>query len=81
MAFVNEDGENWQACLEWIFRCDVLNGNAINDVQQLAQCLRDGVLLCNIINKLRPDTISSRDYSTKPQSSRVGFYSIMYFAV
>ena len=67
-----DEGENWQACLDWLVRCGVLTYESpINDVQQLAQALRDGVVLCHLINKVRPGTIDSRDYSSRPQSSRV----------
>ncbi|XP_074614925.1 proto-oncogene vav-like isoform X1 [Acropora palmata] len=69
--------EEWQMARSWLNSLGVLPDfhrafypNAI--VFDLAQCLRDGVLLCQVANRLRPNSIP--DINMKPQMSP--FYCI-----
>lgn len=41
-------------------------------VQDLANLLKDGVLICNLLNHLVPETLDPRDFSQRPQMSQVG---------
>jgi len=65
--------EEWELCLDWLQRCKVLPYEFMgHNVSDFAQCLRDGVILCQLVTTLKP-TIDDRDYSLRPQSSQVGF--------
>lgn len=62
--------EEWQLCLEWLQACKVLPPEfAGRDVLDFAQCLRDGVLLCQLITTLKPN-IEPKEYSLRPQMSQ-----------
>ncbi|CAK9292156.1 unnamed protein product [Gordionus sp. m RMFG-2023] len=45
---------DWKECLNWLLR-------------YLAQILRDGVILCNLLNHLHPNCINTKDVILKPQ--------------
>ena len=75
--------EEWQMARSWLSSLGVLPEfhrasypNA--SVFDLAQSLRDGVLLCQVANRLRPNSI--RDINMKPQMSPVCicFPAILY---
>ena len=60
----------------WLISCKVLPANhrATADAAQvfdLAQTLRDGVLLCQLLNNLRPHTINLKEINLRPQMSQV----------
>ena len=66
--------EEWQMARSWLSSLGVLPDlhrasypNAT--VFDLAQCLRDGVLLCQVANRLRPNSVP--DINMKPQMSPV----------
>ena len=67
----------WHLCADWLVRCQILTRDqraalptaSIND---LHHALRDGVLICLLINRLRPTTINPKDFSQRPQMSQVG---------
>ncbi|XP_067941211.1 guanine nucleotide exchange factor VAV2-like isoform X2 [Watersipora subatra] len=62
--------EDWQLCLEWLQSCKVLpKVFAGKDLSDFAQCLRDGVVLCQLISTLLPN-IEPKDYSIRPQMSQ-----------
>ena len=67
---------DWCRCVDWLVRCGlvakdhrVLGAGAT--VQDLALALKDGVLLCNLLNRLKPRAVSTRDFSQRPQGSQV----------
>jgi len=69
--------EDWKLCVEWLVRCQVLSSDhkvARNDAQvfDLAQFIRDGVVLCHVLNHLSPGCINPKDFSQRPQMSQVG---------
>jgi len=71
--------EDWKLCVDWLVRCQVLSNDnkvARNDAQvfDLAQFIRDGVVLCHVLNHLSPGCISSKDFSQRPQMSQVGHF-------
>ncbi|XP_072219845.1 guanine nucleotide exchange factor VAV3-like [Leuresthes tenuis] len=67
--------EFWRQCAMWLISCKVLpvNHRVIADTAQvsdLAQTLRDGVLLCQLLNNLRPHTINLKGINLRPQMSQ-----------
>lgn len=60
----------------WLISCNVLPANhrVTADAAQvfdLTQTLRDGVLLCQLLNNLRPHTINLKEINLRPQMSQV----------
>ncbi|XP_075878053.1 guanine nucleotide exchange factor VAV3b isoform X2 [Nelusetta ayraudi] len=67
--------EDWRQCAAWLIGCNVLpqNHRVTADAAQvfdLAQTLRDGVLLCQLLNNLRPNTINLKEINLRPQMSQ-----------
>lgn len=68
--------EYWRQCAAWLIGCKVLplNHRVTADTAQvfdLAQTLRDGVLLCQLLNNLRASTIDLKHINLRPQMSQV----------
>ena len=68
--------EDWRLCADWLVRCQILASNhpvtqGHTEVFELAQLLRDGVLLCHLLNKLKPGSIDTKDFSQRPQMCQV----------
>ncbi|KAG8436588.1 hypothetical protein GDO86_007627, partial [Hymenochirus boettgeri] len=67
--------EPWRQCAQWLIRCKVLppNHRVTLDTAQvfdLAQTLRDGVLLCQLLKNLQPSSINLKDINLRPQMSQ-----------
>ncbi|XP_037644511.1 guanine nucleotide exchange factor VAV3-like isoform X2 [Sebastes umbrosus] len=67
--------EYWRQCAMWLISCNVLpeKHRVTADTSQvfdLAQTLRDGVLLCQLLNNLRPLTINLKEINLRPQMSQ-----------
>ncbi|XP_068096145.1 guanine nucleotide exchange factor VAV3 isoform X2 [Hyperolius riggenbachi] len=67
--------EPWKQCAQWLIRCRVLppNHRVTWDTAQvfdLAQTLRDGVLLCQLLKNLQPSAINLKDINLRPQMSQ-----------
>ncbi|XP_078524579.1 guanine nucleotide exchange factor VAV3 [Lissotriton helveticus] len=67
--------EPWKQCAHWLIKCKVLppNHKVTWDTAQvfdLAQTLRDGVLLCQLLNNLRPLSINLKEINLRPQMSQ-----------
>uniref|UniRef100_A0A3Q1EW00 Vav 3 guanine nucleotide exchange factor b n=1 Tax=Acanthochromis polyacanthus TaxID=80966 RepID=A0A3Q1EW00_9TELE len=67
--------EYWRQCATWLIGCNVLPANhrVTADTAQvfdLAQTLRDGVLLCQLLNNLKPHTINLKEINLRPQMSQ-----------
>uniref|UniRef100_A0A803T0Z4 Vav guanine nucleotide exchange factor 2 n=1 Tax=Anolis carolinensis TaxID=28377 RepID=A0A803T0Z4_ANOCA len=67
--------EEWRQCGRWLIDCKVLPANhrvvwpsAV--VFELAQALRDGVLLCQLLHNLAPGSIDLKDINFRPQMSQ-----------
>lgn len=74
-ALGNNHDELWRDCANWLTRCDVLrNDHKANwpdaKIGDLAYMLRDGVLLCNLLNTLDPGCIDNKDVNQKPQMAQ-----------
>lgn len=73
--------EEWRQCVDWLVQCQILpsdhkatkkDGTAFD----LAQALRDGVLICHLMNQLCPGSVDTKDFSPRPQMSQVCFCMI-----
>jgi len=67
--------ESWKECANWLTRCDVLRQDHKANwpeasCSDLAYTLRDGVLLCNLLNTLDPGCIDMKDINQKPQMAQ-----------
>ncbi|XP_039590388.1 guanine nucleotide exchange factor VAV3 isoform X2 [Polypterus senegalus] len=67
--------EPWRQCAQWLINCRVLPPNhrvtwESAQVFDLAQTLRDGVLLCQLLNNLRPQSINLKEINLRPQMSQ-----------
>ncbi|CAL8294566.1 unnamed protein product [Lota lota] len=67
--------EYWRQCAVWLINCKVLPANhrvtwESAQVFDLAQTLRDGVLLCQLLNNLRPQSINLKEINLRPQMSQ-----------
>lgn len=65
--------DEWKLCVQWLQSCRILTPDfSVRDVSDLAQALRDGVLLCHLVNYLKPGTIDQTQFNQRPQLSQVG---------
>lgn len=73
MAMAND---LWRECAAWLTRCQVIPPEhkanwPDSQIEVLAKTLRDGVLLCNLLNFLDASTLDMRDFNRKPQMAQV----------
>ncbi|KAM6972331.1 proto-oncogene vav [Aplochiton taeniatus] len=67
--------ELWRQCASWLIQCRVLPGShrvtwGGAQVCELAHALRDGVLLCQLLNNLLPQAVNLREINLRPQMSQ-----------
>ncbi|XP_063172162.1 guanine nucleotide exchange factor VAV2 isoform X1 [Candoia aspera] len=67
--------EEWRQCGRWLIDCKVLPANhrvvwPSAAVFELAQALRDGVLLCQLLHNLSPGSVDLKDINFRPQMSQ-----------
>uniref|UniRef100_A0A8C2EWD9 Vav guanine nucleotide exchange factor 1 n=1 Tax=Cyprinus carpio TaxID=7962 RepID=A0A8C2EWD9_CYPCA len=67
--------ELWRQCAGWLIQCRVLPENHrvtwdSAQVCDLAHALRDGVLLCQLLNNLLPQSVNLRQINLRPQMSQ-----------
>lgn len=67
----------WKECADWLVKCKVLPSDhrvrwSSAQVIDLANTLRDGVLLCHLLNNLMPGCVDLKEISLRPQMSQVG---------
>ncbi|XP_077426262.1 proto-oncogene vav isoform X2 [Vanacampus margaritifer] len=67
--------ELWRQCAKWLIECRVLPEThrvtwESAQVCDLAQALRDGVLLCQLLNNLLPHAVNLREINLRPQMSQ-----------
>lgn len=65
----------WRDCANWLIRCQALPSDHrvtwVNaQLIDLANTLRDGVLLCQLLNKLQPGCVDLKEMSLRPQMSQ-----------
>ncbi|CAG5035118.1 unnamed protein product [Parnassius apollo] len=67
--------ELWRECASWLTRCGLLRPDhkanwKTSTIHDLAYTLRDGVLLCNLLNVLHPGCIDMKDVNQRPQMAQ-----------
>lgn len=67
--------ELWRECASWLTRCGLLRPDhkanwETSSIHDLAYTLRDGVLLCNLLNVLHPGCIDMKDVNQRPQMAQ-----------
>ena len=70
--------ELWRQCVRWLIDAGVLPTQHKTTFQHaqifdLAQTLRDGVVLCNLLNVIKPGAIDLRHINIRPQMLQVNF--------
>ncbi|XP_014484352.1 PREDICTED: protein vav isoform X3 [Dinoponera quadriceps] len=70
-----DTGKGWHECASWLTRCGALRADHKANWPQatafdLAYTLRDGVLLCNLLNTVDPGCIDMKDVNQKPQMAQ-----------
>lgn len=66
----------WRECASWLTRCSLLRPDhkanwPTSTTHDLAYTLRDGVLLCSLLNVLQPGCIDMKDVNQRPQMAQV----------
>ncbi|XP_026728838.1 protein vav [Trichoplusia ni] len=65
----------WRECASWLTRCGLLRPDhkanwETSSIHDLAYTLRDGVLLCNLLNVLHPGCVDMKDVNQRPQMAQ-----------
>lgn len=73
----------WRECTNWLTRCGAIRSDhKVNwpesTIDDLAHTLRDGVILCNLLNILEPGCLGTKDINQKPQMAQVMIYKFHY---
>lgn len=71
--------ELWRDCASWLTRCQLIPiehkvNHPNSQIEELAWMLRDGVLLCNLLNFLDSSLVGLIDFIPKPKMSQVNRY-------
>lgn len=74
--FYSTSDELWRDCARWLTQWDVLRSDHRTNwpnagIVDLANTLRDGVLLCTLISKIDPGCIDMKDVNLKPAMAQV----------
>ncbi|XKL67365.1 hypothetical protein PGB90_002856 [Kerria lacca] len=69
------ENEIWRECTSWLTRCGALRPDhklnwSDSTISDFAYTLRDGVLLCNLLNILDPGSFDMKDVNQKPQMAQ-----------
>ncbi|XP_051158628.1 protein vav isoform X2 [Leptopilina boulardi] len=78
MSEIDDEGDlvsGWRECSSWLIRCGALRADHRANwpnatARDLAYILRDGVLLCNLLNILDSGCIDMKDVNQKPQMAQ-----------
>jgi hypothetical protein len=75
------------ACIQWLVRCRVLRcdhrlatGKDCS-LEEVAMVLKDGVVLCELLNRLKTHAINQKTVSYRPQTSQVPFVFFIFEVV
>eukprot|EP00096_Caligus_rogercresseyi_P015951 TRINITY_DN845_c0_g1_i12.p1 TRINITY_DN845_c0_g1~~TRINITY_DN845_c0_g1_i12.p1 ORF type:complete len:887 (+),score=303.30 TRINITY_DN845_c0_g1_i12:1138-3798(+) len=65
----------WKQCVSWLLRLRVLPDNHVitgssASIQDLAYALRDGVLLCHVLQVMEPASLDMRNVNQRPQNAQ-----------
>lgn len=77
----NVSDDLWRECAAWLTRCKAIpvdhKANMPEaEIRVLALTLRDGVILCNLLNTIDPNALDMKDFNRKPQMAQVCLESI-----
>lgn len=66
----------WRECADWLTRFKVIPVDhslmrSDSEIRVLALTLRDGVLLCNLLNCIDSNALDMKDFNRKPQMAQV----------
>ncbi|KAJ8300453.1 hypothetical protein KUTeg_021972 [Tegillarca granosa] len=67
--------DEWRMCVDWLVQCRILPEDhratrPESEAFDLAQALRDGVLICHLLNNISPGIVDAKDFSARPQLSQ-----------
>lgn len=70
--------ELWRQCVRWLINTGVLprqhrTSQSSAAVFDLAQTLRDGVVLCNLLNVIKPGAVDFARINLRPQMLQVSY--------
>lgn len=70
------EDELWRQCVRWLIEVGVLPRQHRTTFQHaqifdLAQTLRDGVVLCNLLNVIKPGSVNLSNINIRPQMLQV----------
>lgn len=70
------NGELWRECAVWLTKWEVIRQDHKSNwpsasIADLASILREGVLLCKLLNKIDPGAIDMKDVNLKPTLAQV----------
>jgi guanine nucleotide exchange factor VAV len=73
---VGGGNESWRDCVSWLTRCGAIRPDHKANwpeatIADLAYTLRDGVVLCSLLNEIDPKCIDMKDVNQKPQMAQV----------
>lgn len=77
-AFLDDaNDELWRECAAWLTRWEMLRADHRANwpdacIADLANILRDGVLLCKLLQKIDHNSIDMKDINLKPTLAQVG---------
>jgi guanine nucleotide exchange factor VAV len=83
MSSGEDSDKDWVRCAAWLIRCQALPrehraAQPTASQNDLAHILRDGVIICILLNRLHPRAIDPRDFSQRPQMSQVVIFFSLF---
>lgn len=65
----------WRDCVKWLVSCGVVPGDhemtkETSEAVSLAKYLRDGVVICQLVNTINPGSIDMKEVNLRPQLSQ-----------
>lgn len=83
----NVSDDLWRECTAWLTKCKAIPADhkanwPDSEIRVLALTLRDGVILCNLLNSIDSNALDMKDFNRKPQMAQVRFiYSIFFILI
>lgn len=80
----NVSDDLWHECTEWLVGCKAIPADhkanwPDSEIRVLALTLRDGVILCNLLNSIDPNALDMKDFNRKPQMAQVRTIIIFHY--
>lgn len=82
----NVSDDLWRECVAWLTKCKAIPSDhkanwSDSEIRVLALTLRDGVILCNLLNSIDPNALDLKDFNRKPQMAQVCFMYNSIFTI